>query len=163
MALGQSSLHRKLLTVMRGYSNYWTRQISHHREQWGVKRRHCTGTEHRVNATVHSGRNEYLKRSGKYGIVLQTWLSASFFWWSQLSSMRNVWEYLTTEQCCMSWAHEGFITNCYIVGWKMNLRCWHAVGGKSCTLSHLKTQCLSSLLNPQALNVVTLNVAHHVK
>lgn len=34
---------------------------------------------------------------------------------------------------------------------------------KNCTLSHLKTQCLSSLLNPPALNVVTLIVAHHGK
>lgn len=33
----------------------------------GGVRRHRTGTEHRVNSTVHSGRNKYLKRSGKYG------------------------------------------------------------------------------------------------
>lgn len=34
---------------------------------------------------------------------------------------------------------------------------------KNCTLSHLKTQCLSSLLNPLALSVVALNAAHHVR
>lgn len=130
---------------MRGYSNYWTRQYLTTESSGGVERRHRTGIEHQVSATVHSGRNKYLRDQENMGLRSKRDLVLAFS--DGLSSAlsetaESTWYWDRTVLHVMSsWRLYYKLLYCRL---KMNLKCWHAVGGKNCILSHLKTQCLPS-------------------
>lgn len=120
----------------------------------GGVRRHRTGTEHRVNSTVHSGRNKYLKRSGKYGKSSEHDLVLAFsdVLNSAVQKYLRVLDNRTVLLVMSSWRLYYKLLYRRLKNELEMLTCCRRK--KDCTLSHLKTQ-YSSLLNSQALNVVT--------